>query len=95
MVIELRKKAQITIPKEIVSSLNLKEGDHLDVSIKDGIILIEPVALYSKSYVESLEKSVMMINEEPDKYTTGPFKSVEDAIAYLESENEETPDTKK
>ncbi len=90
MIIELRKKSQITIPKDIVTELNLLEGDHLDISIKDGAILIEPVAVYSKSYIQKLESTVMRINEEPSKYNVGPFKSVEEAINYLEESDEES-----
>ncbi len=89
MIIELRKKSQITIPKGIINSLHLEEGDHLDISVKDGVILIEPVSIYSKAYVKKLETSIMMINEEPGKYTEGPFSSVEDAIEYLESSEDE------
>jgi hypothetical protein len=32
---------------------------------------------------------VMRINEEPSKYNVGPFKSVEEAIKYLEVVNED------
>ena len=92
MIAELRKKSQITIPKEVISELNLQEGDHLDVSIREGVICLEPVAIYSKTYVEKLENAVMMINEKPKDYTEGPFSTVEDAINYLESED--TPKTK-
>ncbi len=89
MIVELRKKSQITIPKEIVVELNINEGDHLDVSVKDGVIIIEPVAVYSKSYIKKLEDTVMRINEESPKYNVGPFKSVEEAINYLkESDND-------
>lgn len=84
MVIELRKKSQITIPKEIINELELKEGDHLDLTVKDGMIIIEPVALYSKPYIEKLENIVKRINEDPTTNSSGPFKTVEDAIAYLE-----------
>ncbi|MGE4572593.1 MAG: AbrB/MazE/SpoVT family DNA-binding domain-containing protein, partial [Candidatus Izemoplasmatales bacterium] len=38
MIIELRKKSQITIPKEIINELNLQEKDQLDISIKNGVI---------------------------------------------------------
>ena len=89
MIIDLRKKSQITIPKEIVDELNLQEGDHLKVSVKDGAIIIEPVAVYSKSYIKKLEDTVMRLNEEPIKYRVGPFKSVEDAISYLEQKDKE------
>jgi AbrB family looped-hinge helix DNA binding protein len=88
MIIELRKKSQVTIPKEIVDELNLQEGDHLEVSVKDGAVIIEPVAVYSKSYIKKLEDTVMRLNEEPTKYNVGPFESVEDAISYLEEIDE-------
>ena len=40
MIIELRKKSQITLPKEIVKNLNLQEGDNLVkiiVTAEDGV----------------------------------------------------------
>ena len=89
MIIELRKKSQITIPKEIIHQLNLQEKDQLDISIQDGVIIIEPVAVYSKSYIQKLEETVMRINEEPSQYHVGPFKNVEEAINYLEEINED------
>lgn len=97
MIIDLRKKSQVTIPKEIVTELNLQEGDHLDISVEDGAIIIEPVAVYSKSYIQKLEETVMKINEEPSKENVGPFSSVEDAINYLEEleEHNETSDNEK
>ena len=49
MITELRKKSQITIPKELVLELGLKEGDKLEIVEKDGIIQIIPVAVYPKS----------------------------------------------
>jgi AbrB family looped-hinge helix DNA binding protein len=95
MIIELRKKSQITIPKEIISELNLEEGDHLDISIQDGIITLEPVAVYSKNYVKMLEQSIMKISEERSSYNAGPFHSVEEAIEYLESSDEDNEEKEK
>ncbi|MCR3906743.1 MAG: AbrB/MazE/SpoVT family DNA-binding domain-containing protein [Tenericutes bacterium] len=89
MIINLRKKSQITIPKVIVDELNIQEGDHLEVSVRDGAMIIEPVAVYSKFYIKKLEDTVMRLNEEPTEYNVGPFKSVEDAISYLEEIDEE------
>ena len=89
MLIELRKKSQITIPKEIVNELNLEEKDQLEISVKNGVIMIEPVAVYSKSYIQKLEETVMRINEDPSKYNVGPFKSVEEVISYLEEIDED------
>ena len=55
-IMELRKKSQITIPKDIVEVLQLHEGDKLDISQKDGVIFIQPVCVYPKSYVNELEE---------------------------------------
>ncbi len=90
MIIELRKKSQVTIPKEVADELNLQEGDHLDVSVKDGVIVIEPVAVYSKAYIEKLEQTVLRLNEETSEYKIGPFKTVEEAIEYLETSEEDS-----
>ena len=95
MIIELRKKSQITIPKEIINELNLQEKDQLEISIKNGVIVIEPVAIYSKSYIQKLEETVMRINEDFSKYNVGPFKSVEEAINFLEESDEDDEKDKK
>ncbi|MDP2425541.1 MAG: AbrB/MazE/SpoVT family DNA-binding domain-containing protein, partial [bacterium] len=75
--------------KEIVNELNLREKDQLEISVKDGVMMIEPVAVYSKSYIHKLEETVMRINEDPTKCNIGPFKSVDEAINYLEAADEE------
>ena len=46
MLTELRQKAQVTIPKEIVVKLGLSEGDKLDIFEKDGAICLMPVVVY-------------------------------------------------
>ncbi|MBU1144074.1 MAG: AbrB/MazE/SpoVT family DNA-binding domain-containing protein [Firmicutes bacterium] len=83
MIIELRKKSQITIPKEIIDSLSLQEGDHLEIKLNHGVIEIEPVAIYPKKYIERLEKVVMQVKNNSNN-SAGPFKSVDEAINYLE-----------
>ena len=46
MLTELRQKAQVTIPKEIIVKLGLSEGDKLDIFEKDGSICLMPVVVY-------------------------------------------------
>lgn len=53
MIVELRKKSQITVPKEIVNALNLTEGNHLEITLKDGFFTVEPLEIYSKNYVKN------------------------------------------
>ena len=61
MLTELRTKAQITIPKEIVTKLGLSEGDKLDIYENDGIICIMPVTVYPKKYVDALRSEVEQV----------------------------------
>lgn len=63
-IIELRQKAQITIPKGIVKKLNLNEGDKLEIYEKDGEIRIVPVAVYPISYVDELEKEIERLRKD-------------------------------
>ena len=52
MLVELRAKSQVTIPKDIISKLGLSEGDKLDIREADGEITIVPVAVYPKKYLD-------------------------------------------
>jgi AbrB family looped-hinge helix DNA binding protein len=46
--VKLRNRAQITLPKETVKKLNLKEGDNLSVEVSNGKVVITPVAIIPK-----------------------------------------------
>ena len=43
MITQIREKAQLTIPRDVVKALNLKAGDPIDVSIENDSIVIKPV----------------------------------------------------
>ena len=83
MIIELRKKSQITLPKEIVNELNLLEGDKFEVTIENGVIKLEPVAIYSKRYIAKLTEEIQILREEvKTEYTT--FSTVDELLSSLE-----------
>jgi bifunctional DNA-binding transcriptional regulator/antitoxin component of YhaV-PrlF toxin-antitoxin module len=48
MLAELFPKSQITLPDDIVAKIGLSTGDMLDISEKEGIVLITPVATSKK-----------------------------------------------
>lgn len=56
MIVELSKKSQITIPKAIVKSLNLKVGNKFEIYEKNGVITMIPVVVYPKGYINDLLK---------------------------------------
>ena len=64
MITELRRKSQITIPKGIVTKLNLKEGDSLEIYEKDGEIRIVPVCVYTVGYIEGLKREIERLRKD-------------------------------
>ena len=42
------RSGQVTLPKEVRSSLNLKEGDILDFELKDSMVIVRPKTLVDK-----------------------------------------------
>ncbi len=84
MLIELRQKAQITIPKEIINKLGLSIGDQLEIVEKNGAIYMVPVVTYPKSYLNKLKNEIVDVKE---KIATGEqptFDSVDALFDKLE-----------
>lgn len=82
MIIELRKKSQITLPKEIVKELNLLEGDKFEINVVNGLITLEPVAVYPKEYLMKLEEEINVLKEESNiKYEA--FDNIDDLMKSL------------
>lgn len=88
MIIELRKKSQITLPKEIVKELNLHEGDKFEISIEDGIIKLEPVAIYSKEYILKLSEEIKVLRDDA-KVEYNTFNNIDDLLKSLKNDNKE------
>ena len=68
MIVELRSKSQITIPKDIVKKLDLSIGDQLEIYEQDGLICIMPVVSYPKRYIDELTEELASVEA---KITSG------------------------
>lgn len=86
MLAELRTKSQITIPKEIVASLGLSEGDKLEVYEKDGVICLMPVTVYPKKYVAELRREIDGIKSDIDSGKQPVFDSLDSLFDKLEND---------
>ena len=84
MLAELRTKSQITLPKDIVKSLGLSEGDKLDIFERDGIIYIRPVAVYPKDYVENLHNEIAQLKADIESGKQPVFDSIDALMDALE-----------
>jgi len=81
MLVELRPKAQVTIPKELVDKLGLSEGDKFDVFENNGTICFMPVAVYPKQYLVALREE---IEETKSKIASGKQPVFDDIDALFD-----------
>lgn len=86
MLAELRQKAQVTIPKEIIVKLGLSEGDKLDIFEKDGSICLMPVAVYPKKYLDELREEISGVKAKLASGEQPVFDNVEALFDRLEAE---------
>ena len=85
MIIELRQKSQITIPKEIIRKLDLKEGDSLNITIEDGTIRLTPVAIYSRKYVDEIKDEIGRIKERIASDEQPVFDNIDNLFSELDN----------
>ncbi len=85
MLAELRTKSQITIPKEIVATLGLAEGDQLEVYEKDGIICLMPVTVYPKKYVDEIQGEITKLKNDIESGKKPVFDSIDSLFDRLEN----------
>ena len=84
MLAELRTKSQITLPKSIVSSLGLEEGDKLEIYEQDGMICMVPVTVYPKSYICDLKEELAVLKEDIRSGKQPVFSSIDALLEQLE-----------
>lgn len=61
--VRLKAKAQVTIPYRIRRQLHLQEGDHFAVTVQDGKIVFEPVAVLDARWQKMLEEGLADVRE--------------------------------
>jgi len=72
--IQVREKAQITIPSKIRKELGIKKGDYLEIAKEDDRIVIIPKILIDKVLVNLSAKGEEMLKEAIDDVKKGKVK---------------------
>lgn len=84
MLVELKGKSQVTIPKNIVSSLNLNQGDQFEIVEENGKIILIPVAVYPEHVISQLKESVDEIKESIKKGEKPLFDNLDSLFEELD-----------
>jgi len=85
--VQVREKAQITIPSRIRKALGIKEGDYLEAEVEDNKIIFIPKILIDKAEAVTLSKKggemLKEALEDVEKGRVKKFKNVEELIDDL------------
>jgi AbrB family looped-hinge helix DNA binding protein len=86
--VKIGPKHQITIPKEVFSSINLEIGDFLDTRFQGNAIVLIPKKIEAKDQEWFWTKEWQSMEKEADSAIangeiTGPFETAADVINVL------------
>lgn len=84
MLVELKAKSQVTIPKEIVSLMNLNQGDKFEIIEESGRIVLIPLEVYPKNVIDELKASVEEIKASIDNGERPVFDSIDALFGELD-----------
>ena len=89
MITQLRRRAQVTLPSEVVKKMKLQEGDNLDIAMEEDRIIIKPVLVIDRSQAwfwsrkwQELEKGV---DEDIKQGRVHKTKNIEELIKKLDT----------
>ena len=85
--VQVRKKAQVTLPSSVRHALNIEEGDFLDVRVKDGEIVLRVKKLVDKEqawfWTERWQEGEREAEDDIRAGRVDSFDNAKDAIAFL------------
>ncbi len=84
MLVELKTKSQVTIPKDIVNSMKLNQGDQFEIIEDNGKIVLIPVAVYPEHIIKNLKAEVEEIKESIKAGKRPVFDSIDSLFEELD-----------
>jgi len=91
MLTQLRGRSQITIPKNIIDTLGLKENDNLNIEVENGKIIINPVVVIPKDqawfWADEWQLSEKEVDEEVKSGKIKTANSIDELMKDLKDEN--------
>jgi len=88
--VQVRKKAQVTLPLSVRRALNIEEGDLLDVAVRDGEIVLRAKKLIDKDqawfWTRRWQEGEREAQADIDAGRLYHFENAKEAIAFLNQE---------
>ena len=93
--IQVRKKSQVTLPQSVRQELGIKEGDYLDIQVRNGEIVLKAKALIDKQQVwfwsERWQQGETEAQGDIRTGHTYKFANAESAIDFLHAKVSKRP----
>jgi len=90
MLVDLKQKSQVTIPKTLVDKLKLKVGDKLDIEEKNGKLVVTPVVIVPKDqewyWTKEWQEKERKAEEDLKAGRVHTADTAEELIEHLESD---------
>ena len=87
--IKVTRNGQITIPAEVRRELGIREGDYVEVTLKEGVIVISPAQVVDKSqayfWTERWQQEEREADEDIEAGRVRVFDDVDSLISDLDS----------
>jgi AbrB family looped-hinge helix DNA binding protein len=91
--VQVRKKAQLTLPQSVRQELGIEEGDFLDIQVKNGEIVLKVKKLVDKEqawfWTRRWQQGEKEAQEDIDAGRVHHFPDAESAVDFLNSRSEE------
>jgi len=89
--IQIRKKAQLTLPQSVRRQLGIKEGDFLDIMVRDGEIVLRAKTLVDKKqawfWSERWQQGEAEAQEDIRKGHVYRFDNAASTVSFLHSKS--------
>ena len=93
--VQLRKKAQLTLPQSVREKLGIEEGDVMDVQVRDGEIVLKVKRLVDKEqawfWSERWQRGEKEAEADIRAGRVHPFPDARAAVAFLRAKADKKP----
>lgn len=84
MIVELRPKATVALPKDVAKELKLKTGDKFELTVEDGAIKLVPVYIVEKKHIKALRQNVNKLKKASADEPNADLAGLEEVVNIIE-----------
>ena len=84
MIVDLKAKGALVLPKEVLKALKIANGDKLELKVVDGVITLTPVILCPKATVKELNNQIEKMKKAAAKGQPESFDGIDAVMEKIQ-----------